>query len=118
MNDNSDTLGRRRTLLAGGGLGCALAALGGVVLSARADEHSAHRAGPKGVPAVVVDGTRESICATCRFWGGMRRVADDRKSVFAESLGWCNNPDSPHCQSMRSPEAGPMKGWRKWEALG
>jgi hypothetical protein len=44
-------------------------------------------------------------------------VSEDKKAVYAESLGWCNNADSPHYQTMRTPEAGPMKAWRKWEAL-
>lgn len=107
----------RRALVAGGGVGCVLAAVATVAGSARADEHAAHHGGARGMAAVVVDGTREGVCGTCRFWGGQRRVTEDRKAVHAESLGWCNNPESPHFQSMRSPEAGPMKAWRKWEAL-
>jgi hypothetical protein len=65
----------------------------------------------------VIDASKEGICGTCRFWGGIRRVSEDKKAVYAESLGWCNNVDSPHFQTMRTPEAGPMKAWRKWEAL-
>jgi hypothetical protein len=66
---------------------------------------------------VVIEANREGICGTCRFWGGMRRVPEDKKSLHAESLGWCHNTESPHFQTMRTPEAGPMKEWRKWEAL-
>ncbi len=107
----------RRKLLAGGGVACVIGALGGVSRQASADEHAAHQGGAKGVPAIVVDANKEGICATCRFWGGMRRVSEDKRNVYAESLGWCNNADSPHYQTMRAPEAGPMKAWRKWEAL-
>jgi hypothetical protein len=104
----------RRKLLAGGGIACVVGALGGVSRQAGADQHGG---GAKGVRAVVIDASREGICGTCRFWGGIRRVGEDKKAVFAESLGWCNNVDSPHYQQMRQPEAGPMKAWRKWEAL-
>jgi hypothetical protein len=117
MEDDIQHQATRRRLLAGGGIACAVGILGGVMRQAGADEHSAHQGGAKGVPAIVIEASREGICGTCRFWGGMRRVSEDRKSVNAESLGWCNNVDSPHFQTMRTPEAGPMKAWRKWEAL-
>jgi hypothetical protein len=117
MSDETRPHQHRRALLVGGSVGCALAALAGTMASASAEEHSGHRGGAKGVPAMVLDGTREGICGTCRFWGGTRRMSEDRKVVHAESLGWCNNVDSPHFQSMRSPDSGPMKAWRKWEAL-
>ena len=103
----------RRKLLAGGSVACALGAIGG--LGGRAN--AAEQGTAKGVAAVVIDASREGICATCRFWGGIRRVAEDKKSVHAESLGWCNNSASPMFQAMRTPESGPMTHWRKWEAL-
>jgi hypothetical protein len=104
----------RRKLLAGGGVACVMGVLGGMSRHAAADQYGA---GAKGVPAVVIDSGREGICGTCRFWGGVRRVSEEKKVVYAESLGWCNNVDSPNFQTMRTPEAGPMKAWRKWEAL-
>jgi hypothetical protein len=104
--------GRRKVLgLCGAGL-LALAAESG-----RADEHAGHHGGAKGIPGVVIDASREGICGTCRFWGGTRRISEDGKSVVGESLGWCNNRESPHFLGMRAPDAGPMKNWRKWEAL-
>jgi hypothetical protein len=61
--------------------------------------------------AVVVDASREGICGTCRFWGGVRRAAraGGREDVPGESLGWCTDRESPHFLSMRVPDAGPMK---------
>lgn len=56
-------------------------------------------------------------CATCKFWGGIRRVSQDGQTVTAESLGWCNNPESKMYQKTTTPETGPMKSWRKWDAL-
>ena len=105
----------RRNWIAGSGAAYALAAAGGLSRSASAaDDHKGHG---KGVAAIMVDAGREGVCATCRYWGGTRRVTEDKKSVYAESLGWCNNSESPHFLSMRQPEAGPMKMWRKWDAL-
>lgn len=43
-----------------------------------------------------------SYRATCQFWGGMRKVSGDRKQVIAQSMGWCNNPDSPDHQRLRA----------------
>ena len=71
----------------------------------------------KGVDAFVVSADEENICATCRYWGGARRATEDKKSVHCESLGWCNNPDSHNYQTKTTPVTGPMKAWRKWEAL-
>ena len=58
-------------------------------------------------------------CATCRFWGGMRKITDDKKQVVATSLGWCNNPNSPMYRSMTTPDHEMTKPgvWVKWEAL-
>ena len=107
----------RRKLLAGGSVACAMGLVGGLGARANAAEQDVHPGGTKGVAAVVIDASREGICATCRFWGGTRRVAEDRKSVHAESLGWYKNRESPMFQTMRTPESGPMTHWRKWEAL-
>lgn len=110
----------RRQFVASTAVACALGPLAFDKGKANAGEHEGHHDGgaTKGQSGVPVAGHREGICATCRYWGGQRRLSEDRKTVMAESLGWCNNVDSPHFQTMRSPEAGPMKAWRKWEALG
>jgi anaerobic selenocysteine-containing dehydrogenase len=108
----------RRNLLRHSGSLMTVGMLGAFAATAQAaDEHSAHKPGPKGVAAVVVNASTEKICATCRFWGGTRRVTEDKKSVHCESLGWCNNTASPNYQHMTTPTMGPMEGWRKWEAL-
>jgi anaerobic selenocysteine-containing dehydrogenase len=67
--------------------------------------------------AYQMSGDTKGKCATCAFWGGKRRVSPDRKTVFVQSLGWCNNPASPNFQKTTTPETGPMDTWRKWEAL-
>ena len=59
----------------------------------------------------------KGACATCDYWGGMRRVSEDGKAVLSQSLGWCNNSKSPNFQKMTTPETGPMKVWKKWCAL-
>jgi anaerobic selenocysteine-containing dehydrogenase len=101
----SEKLGRRSFVrrtgqLALGGL------LGGVVLEAHADK------------GFTMDSATEGQCATCRFWGGIRKVSEDGKSITTQSLGWCNNPKSMSFQKMTPPDFGPMKSWTKWEALG
>ncbi len=107
----------RRNLLKKSGAILAAGALGGLGMSAGASEHKGHMKGNKGVPAVVVGADKEGLCATCRFWGGIRRASEDKKTVYCESLGWCNNPESHNYQTMTTPVTGPMKVWQKWEAL-
>jgi hypothetical protein len=107
----------RRRLITLGGSGLAACALLGTGLGVRAAEHEGHQHPAKGVAAFVVDATETGVCATCRFWGGQRRVSEDKKSVHCETLGWCNNADSHHYQAMTTPDTGPMKSWKKWEAL-
>ena len=108
----------RRNLLRQSGSLMTVGMLGALATTAQgADEHSAQKPGPKGVAAVVVDASTVKICATCRYWGGTRRVTEDKKSVHCESLGWCNNAASPNYQRMTTPTMSPMEAWRKWEAL-
>jgi hypothetical protein len=60
-------------------------------------------------------------CGTCEFWGGVRKISADGKTVSFESAGakgWCNNPKSPNYHKLTMPEQGPMPMWRKWGALG
>jgi hypothetical protein len=59
----------------------------------------------------------EGKCATCEFWGGMRKVSKDGKTLIAQSVGWCNNPESHNYQSLTVPSNGPMPLWRKWGIL-
>ena len=107
----------RRNMLTKGSAVLAVGVLGGLGLKANAD--MAHSEGNKGIAAVIISADKEGICATCRFWGGIRRASEDKMNVYCESLGWCNNPDSPNYQKMTMPVPtnGPMKVWRKGEAL-
>lgn len=59
----------------------------------------------------------EGKCATCVFWGGMRKLSEDRETVLTQSLGWCNNPDSQRYHQLTTPETGPMESWRKWPLI-
>jgi len=105
----------RRNLLKAG---TALLSAGALTsLGVRAADIEGQRPREKGLAAFAVPGSSEGICGTCLFWGGKRRASEDKTTVYAESLGWCNNPKSHNYQTMTTPETGPMKGWRKWEAL-
>ena len=59
----------------------------------------------------------EGQCSTCEYWGGIRKLSEDGKTVSAQSLGYCNNPDSHNYHKTTTPETGPMKKWRKWGAI-
>lgn len=65
----------------------------------------------------AIDASTEGRCATCEFWGGVRKLTEDRKQVLVQSLGWCNSPDSHHYQQLTTPETGPMESWKKWGAI-
>jgi hypothetical protein len=59
-------------------------------------------------------------CGTCGFWGGVRKIAADGKTVSfrkESATGWCNNPKSPNYHKKTTPGTGPMQSWRKWEVL-
>ena len=110
MNDKS----RRRFLTASGKLLVGTAALGS--LSAYAAEQHQHAGSGHGL---VVDAASENRCATCQFWGGMRKVSEDKQSVIAQSMGWCNNPDSPNHQRLTAADHHMKKTgvWKKWAVL-
>lgn len=59
----------------------------------------------------------QAKCATCEYWGGIRKISRDGKAVLTQSLGWCNNPKSAHYNTLTTPETGPMKSWRRWQVL-
>lgn len=107
----------RRKILKHGAAVVAAGVLCGLNRGAGAADHAGHSPSEKRVPAVVLAADQEGICGTCRFWGGVRRASEDKQRVYCESLGWCNNPKSHNYQTMTTPTTGPMKGWRKWEAL-
>ena len=49
----------------------------------------------------------------------MRKISADRKQVIAQSMGWCNNPDSPNHQKLTAADHQMNKPgiWKKWPAL-
>lgn len=104
---------RRNFLAASGTLLVGTVALG--PLAARAAEHEHGGAGN----GLVLDAASENTCGTCQFWGGMRRIAEDQKTVVAQSMGWCNNPDSPNHQKLTAADHQMKKPgiWKKWAAL-
>ncbi len=58
----------------------------------------------------------EGKCATCRYWGGKRRIGQGGGTVSADGTGWCNNPASPAYQKETRPDQG-APVWTRWEAL-
>jgi anaerobic selenocysteine-containing dehydrogenase len=110
MNDKS----RRNFLSTSGKLLVSTAALGSLSAYA-ADEHNHGGSGH----GLAVDAAMENRCATCQFWGGMRKVSEDKKQVVAQSMGWCNNPDSPNHQKLTAADHHMKKAgiWKKWAVL-
>ncbi len=110
MTDKS----RRSFLTASGKLLVGTAALGS--LSAYAAEEHDHGGPGEGL---VVDAASPNRCATCQFWGGMRKVSADKKVVTVQSMGWCNNPDSPNHQKLTAADHEMKKTgvWKKWAVL-
>jgi anaerobic selenocysteine-containing dehydrogenase len=110
MNDAS----RRRFLTSSGKLLVATATLGS--LTAYAAEEHQHGGSGEGL---IVDAAMQNRCATCQFWGGMRKVSSDKKQVIAQSMGWCNNPDSPNHQKLTAADHQMNKAgvWKKWAVL-
>ena len=110
MNDES----RRGFLAATSKLLVGATALGSLTAHAAEEQHQSGSG-----DGLVVDAALESRCATCQFWGGMRKVSDDKKQVIAQSMGWCNNPDSPNHQKLTAADHHMKKPgvWTKWTVL-
>ncbi|MGE5155399.1 MAG: hypothetical protein ACM3ST_15490 [Bdellovibrio bacteriovorus] len=104
---------RRGFLATSGKLLLGTVALG--ALAARAEEHQ-HGASGNGLS---VPASAENRCATCEFWGGMRQVSEDKKEVVAQSMGWCNNPDSPNHRKLTAPDHEMQKAgvWKRWSVI-
>lgn len=107
---------RRNFLSYSGKLLVGTAAFGS--LAAHSSEEHAHMHGGSG-DGHAIDAMAKNKCATCQFWGGMRKISDDKKQVIAQSMGWCNNPDSPNHQklTMADHEMKKPNIWKKWPAL-
>ena len=68
---------------------------------------------------MIIDASAKDKCGTCQYWGGMRKASKDKKQVTAQSMGWCNNPNSMSYQKL-TPADKIMKKqgiWKKWAAL-
>jgi len=105
---------RRKFLVSSGTLLLGAAALGPTAVYAT-EEHAQGGS----VEGHSVDTKSENTCATCQFWGGMRKVSKDKTEVVAQSMGWCNNPDSPNYQKLTMADHEMKKAgiWKKWAAL-
>ena len=95
--------------------------IGGVALtsfSAYASQHGEHAHGGAG-DGIAVDASTQDICGTCQYWGGMRKVSSDKARVIAQSMGWCNNPDSANYQKLTTADHQMKKTgiWEKWAVL-
>lgn len=106
---------RRNFLATSGKLLVGSVALGSI--AAHAAEHG-HDHGGAG-QGLVVDAASEDVCATCQFWGGMRKISEDGQTLVAQSMGWCNNPNSPNHQKLTAADHQMKKPgiWKKWPAL-
>jgi hypothetical protein len=110
MNDET----RRNFLGTSGKLFLGFAALGSLTSHA-ADQHHEDDAGH----GLVVDATLQNRCATCQYWGGMRKISNGNKQVIAQSMGWCNNPESPNYEKLTAADHHMKKPgiWEKWAIL-
>jgi hypothetical protein len=106
---------RRRFISRSGTLIATTAAMG-LTQSAVSQDHSQHGGAGDGLR---VSTSLEKTCATCRYWGGMRRVAKDKSEVTTQSMGWCNNPDSPNFSKLTQADHQMKKPgiWEKWSVL-
>jgi anaerobic selenocysteine-containing dehydrogenase len=105
---------RRNFLATSGKLLVGAAALGSLTTYAEEEHHQ----GSSG-HGFIVDSASQNRCATCQFWGGMRKVSNDKKQVIVQSMGWCNNPDSPNHQKLTAADHHMKKPgiWKKWAIL-
>jgi hypothetical protein len=110
MDDKS----RRSFLSTTGKLLVSTAALGSLPVYA-AEVHHDHGSGH----GLIIDAATENRCATCQFWGGMRKLSKDNKQVIVQSMGWCNNPDSPNHHKLTAADHTMKKAgiWKKWAVL-
>ena len=112
MNNNETS---RRTFLSRAGktlIGSAALASLPVVTIAMNHQHG-------GGNGMTVDADAKDTCATCNFWGGMRKLSKDKKQVIAQSMGWCNNPDSPNHNKLTAADHKMQKTgiWKKWSVI-
>ena len=106
----------RRGFIAGSAAMLATTSVVGLAGSAVGAEHAHHAGSGDGLS---VSAAAKNLCGTCRFWGGMRKVSGDGTEVTAQSMGWCNNPDSPNHQKLTAADHQMQKPgiWQKWSVL-
>ena len=107
---------RRKFLATSGKLIVSTAALGAIAAHATKAHAQMQGGGGDGLTVPAAD---KDTCGTCQFWGGMRKISDDKQEVVAQSMGWCNNPDSPNYQKLTAADNQMKKPgvWKKWPAL-
>jgi anaerobic selenocysteine-containing dehydrogenase len=107
---------RRNFLTSAGKLLVSTVTLGSLAAYAAEEHTQMHAVSGDGL---AVDATSKNICATCQFWGGMRKISDNRQEVIAQSMGWCNNPESPNHQKLTAADHQMNEPgiWKKWPAL-
>ena len=105
---------RRGFLAASGKMIVGTIALGSI--GAYAAEGPMHGGSGDGL---AIDAASQNTCGTCQFWGGMRKISTDKNEMLAQSMGWCNNPNSPNHGKLTAADHKMMKPgiWRKWAAL-
>jgi hypothetical protein len=106
----------RRGFISRSGVLIATTAAVGVSQPALSQDHSHHGGMGDGLR---ISTSAEKTCATCRFWGGMRRVDEDKAEITTQSMGWCNNPDSPNYSKLTQADHQMKKPgiWEKWSVL-
>ncbi len=112
MDQNRRTFGMQMA-------GIAAAAAAGIgTAEAAGPHHEAEISGPAADGWKLATDTK-SQCGTCQFWGGMRKITDDKQELVAVGLGWCNNSDCPNYHAMTAAvhEAAGHNCWTKWGAL-
>jgi anaerobic selenocysteine-containing dehydrogenase len=82
--------------------------------SVLASKHGGHKG-----HGLEIDASTKDTCATCQYWGGMRKLSDAKDKVVAQSMGWCNNPDSMNFQKLTTADHKMKKTgiWRKWDII-
>jgi len=107
---------RRNFLAASGKLIIGTVALGPFAANASQEQARMQESPGNGIS---IDAMAEDTCATCQFWGGMRKISEDKKQVVIQSMGWCNNPESMNHQKLTTADYQMKKQgiWKKWAVL-
>jgi hypothetical protein len=107
---------RRNFLTSAGKLLVSMVTLGSIGAYAAEEHTQMHGVSADGL---AVDATSKNLCGTCQFWGGMRKISDNKMEVIAQSMGWYHNQDSPNYQKLTAADHQMNKPgiWTKWPAL-